>query len=230
MFKLDELKIRRRSWVKMAGIPTARLGWTLKDCSEADQKDIAIVSKWLKAVKDKHVIRSAGQPYCGKGLMLFGTPGQGKTTIALSTIQEIMTTMSLDSLDVKEGGTLIRPCYFITYYGLLELKGTQMGGSITDDQEVILEGILGNCPNDAYNIRVLVLDDVGKEHATDSEWQRNTLHHVLRTRFNNGLPTIITTNIRREDWAGLYGDSTASFVHEIFGYLPVESSRGDLRK
>jgi DNA replication protein DnaC len=101
---------------------------------------------------------------------------------------------------------------------------------MTDDQEVIMDGILGNCANDAYNIRVLILDDLGKEHATESEWQRNVLHHVLRTRFNNGLPTIVTTNIKRDDWAGLYGDATQSFAHEIFGYMPVESERGDLRK
>lgn len=230
MFRVDDLKIRRKSWVKMAGIPTARLGWTLDDCSDAKQKDVETIRKWIKAVKDGHVIRAAGQPFCGKGLMFFGTPGQGKTTLALSALQEIMTTLPLESFDVKENGTLIRPCYFITYHGLLELKGFKMDGSMTDDQEVIMDGILGNCANDAYNIRVLILDDLGKEHATESEWQRNVLHHVLRTRFNNGLPTIVTTNIKRDDWAGLYGDATQSFAHEIFGYMPVESERGDLRK
>jgi hypothetical protein len=135
----------------------------------------------------------------------------------------------LEAFDVKENSTLIRPCYFITYSGLLDLKGAQIDGW-SEDQEIIYEGIMGECANDAYNIRVLVLDDVGREHAGLNGWQKNMLHHVLRTRFNNGLPTIVTTNIKREDWAGLYGDSTESFVHEIFSYLPVESSRGDLRK
>lgn len=229
MFKVEYLKVRRRTWVKMAGIPLARLGWTLSDCGDVKPDTLNKIKTWVTAANQGMFIRSVGQASCGKGLMLYGTPGHGKTTIALATLQEIMTTFSLESFDVKDNNTLIRPCYFITYSGLLDLKGAQIDGW-TEDQELIYEGIMGECANDAYNIRVLVLDDVGREHASLSGWQKNMLHHVLRTRFNNGLPTIVTTNIKREDWAGLYGDSTESFVHEIFSYLPVESSRGDLRK
>jgi DNA replication protein DnaC len=75
-----------------------------------------------------------------------------------------------------------------------------------------------------------VIDDIGREHASLSGWQKNLLHHVLRTRFNNGLPTIITTNVMREDWAGLYGDSTESFIYEAFIYMAIVSKQGDLRK
>jgi hypothetical protein len=53
---------------------------------------------------------------------------------------------------------------------------------------------------------------------------------VLRTRFNKGLPTIVTTNIKLEDWAALYGDATESFANEAFVYIPIASSSGDLRK
>jgi hypothetical protein len=53
---------------------------------------------------------------------------------------------------------------------------------------------------------------------------------VLRTRFNSGLPTIITTNVERKNWAGLYGDATESFVNEAFLYVPIETTKGDLRK
>ena len=229
MFKVEDLKVRRRTWVKMAGIPLARLGWTLSDCGDVKPDTLNKIKTWISAANQGMFIRAACQTSCGKGLMLYGTPGHGKTTIALATLQEVMTTFSLEAFDVKENSTLIRPCYFITYSGLLDLKGSQMEGW-SEDEEIIYEGIMGECANDAYNIRVLVLDDVGREHASLSGWQKNMLHHVLRTRFNNGLPTIVTTNIKREDWAGLYGDSTESFVHEIFSYLPVESSRGDLRK
>jgi DNA replication protein DnaC len=229
MFKLDELKIRRRSWVQMANIPTARLGWTLEDCTEVDDKDLTMIRKWLDAVKNKKVIRAVGSNGCGKGLMFWGTPGHGKTTLSLSVIQEVMSTFPLDAFDVKENGPLIRPCYFATFNDVLDLKGAMMDGP-TDDQEVIFTGMLGECRNDAYNIRILVIDDIGKEHASLSGWQKNMLHHVLRTRFNNGLPTIVTTNIELEDWAGLYGDATESFANEAFGYLPITSKRGDLRR
>lgn len=229
MFKLNDLKIRRRSWVQMANIPTARLGWTLSDCTEVDEKDLTNVKRWLASVQSGKVIRAVGSPGCGKGLMFWGTPGHGKTTLSLSVIQEVMSTFTLDAFDVKDNGPLIRPCYFATFNDILDLKGAMMDGP-SDDQEVIYSGMLGECRNDAYNIRILVIDDVGKEHASLSGWQKNMLHHVLRTRFNNGLPTIVTTNIELEDWAGLYGDATESFANEAFGYIPITSKSGDLRK
>lgn len=229
MYKLDELKIRRRSWVQMANIPVARVGWTLEDCVDIDESDLSAIKRWVDAVKNKKVIRATGSAGCGKGLMFWGTPGHGKTTLSAAVLQEILTTFPLDSFDVKEGSPLIRPCYFVTFNDILDLKGAMMDGP-TDDQQVIYNGILGECPNDAYNVRVLVIDDVGKEHASLSGWQKNMLHHVLRTRFNNGLPTIVTTNIELDDWAGLYGDATESFANEAFGYLPITSKRGDLRK
>jgi DNA replication protein DnaC len=61
-----------------------------------------------------------------------------------------------------------------------------------------------------------------------SGWQKNMLHHVLRTRFNNGLPTIVTTNISRDNWSATYGDATGSFAKEAFVYSPIDDGR-DLR-
>jgi len=75
-----------------------------------------------------------------------------------------------------------------------------------------------------------VIDDVGKEHASLSGWQKNVLHHVLRTRFNLGLPTIVTTNVSLDDWGSLYGDATESFAKEAFMYLPMVTNKGDLRE
>ena len=100
---------------------------------------------------------------------------------------------------------------------------------MTESEDILLAGLFGEADDDAYNIRVLVLDDVGKEHvAKHSEWQKSMLHHLLRTRFNNGLPTIVTTNASLDSWASLYGDATESFAREAFSYLVVDGS--DLRK
>lgn len=230
MFTIESVKIRRRSWLRMANIPTARLGWELVDCSDIKEQDLELVRKWISKVKSKDVIRSVGSKSCGKGLMLYGTPGMGKTTLALAIIQEIMLNFGMDELDVKGGLTLTRPCYFTTFNQIIELKGLQIDDSMSDDEDVIFKGMLGHCSNDAYNIRVLVIDDIGQEHSSLSGWQKSLLHDVLRTRFNNGLPTIITTNIKREQWAALYGDATESFINEAFAYLPITTSKGDLRK
>lgn len=229
MFKLDDLKIRRKAWVKAAHINPNRLGWLLEDCSAVPEDKLEKINQWLDMVEQGRVIRSVGDPLCGKGLMLFGEPGHGKTTLALAMIQEIMTRFPISSFDVHSGRVLIRPCYFITFNDILDLKGALIDATDEESGDKILyQGLLGECPNDSYNIRVLIIDDIGKEHASLSGWQKSMLHHVLRTRFNNGLPTIVTTNIELKNWASLYGDATESFANEAFAYLPIKTS--DLRK
>ena len=97
-----------------------------------------------------------------------------------------------------------------------------------ENDKVLYDGMLGECRDDAYNIRVLIIDDIGKEHTSLSGWQKNMLHHILRTRFNNGLPTVVTSNIEKEDWAASYGEATGSFIKEAFVYIPVGGTE-DLR-
>jgi len=226
----EVVKLRRRHWIQASNIPQARIGWLLEDCSEVEDDVMSDVKLWVKKVLEGKVIRSIGSKDCGLGLMLWGTPGLGKTTLALSIIQEMMINFPIEAFDVREGNTVITPCYFSTYNDILDLKGRTMEETVNDLDINLYNGLLGECRNDAFNVRVLIIDDIGKEHASLSGWQKNMLHHILRTRFNNGLPTIVTTNIELDDWAGLYGDATESFAHEAFVYLPLESGGKDLRK
>lgn len=228
MYKPDELPARRRTWIKIASIPPAKIGWTIEDCTDVPESIINDSTKWLKAVYDDKIIRAEGKKTCGLGLMLYGQPGRGKTTMANMLIQEVLRKSKPETLGMTPGKTVSRPAYFITYNGLLDLKGAIMEDHDSDD-ELLYNGILGEAYDDAYNVRVLVLDDVGKEHASASGWQKNMLHHVLRTRFNNGLPTIVTTNLKIDDWEAHYGSATQSFVHESFIYINMDSIT-DLRK
>ena len=228
MYKLDDLKPVRKMWVKMANIPTGRLGWVLDDCTEVDELNIKRIRSWLYRIQNGEIIKASGETTCGKGLLLWGEPGHGKTTLSVSIIQEMMTTFPLSPFAVEEGRVLNRPCYFATFNDILALNGMIIGEEASLDQQTLFKGMLGDCENDAYNIRVLIVDDLGKEHTTLSGWQSNTFHHLLRTRFNHGLPTIVTTNIKLENWASSYGDATESFANEAFYYLPMVAE--DLRK
>jgi DNA replication protein DnaC len=229
MFKVSDLKLGRASWVKVANIKSSRLGWTLDDCVDSFPVDLQKIRSWMDAVKKGAVIKADGKPTSGSGLLFIGQPGHGKTTLAVACIQEMLTQFPLDAFAPPSNASLVRPCYFSTFNELIELRGSMMEEH-TDQQEALYYGMLGECENDAYNIRVLVIDDVGREHTSDSGWQKSLLHDVIRTRHNNGLPTIVTSNIDLKGWAGKYGDATASFAKEAFGIMQIESSKGDLRQ
>jgi len=229
MIKLDELPVRRSSWVRIANIPKARIGWEFSDCTDVDPEELKIVKSWVKLVGDGKIIRADGAKTCGRGLLLVGKPGQGKSALALTIIQEMMRTFPIESFDVEGSKVLVKPCYFTTFSGIISLKGSLISEHRDEDERLFL-GMHGDCDDDAYNIRVLVIDDVGKEHTSASGWQSTLLHDILRTRFNNGLPTIVTTNLPVKSWGAEYGEATGSFIHEAFATIELQSSKGDLRR
>jgi DNA replication protein DnaC len=226
MFELDKLKLRRNTWVRSAGLPKHLIGWTLEDCVAVPEKVMGAVNLWLDNVKDGKVIDAIGERRCGQGIAFYGEPGQGKTTLAAAIIQDALRTFSLEVFPLND----VRTCYFITYASLLDLKGEMMDETVEESREMLFEGIMGQSKDDHRNVKLLVLDDVGREHNSGSGWNKNMLHHVLRSRFNAGLPTIVTSNIALKDWPQWYGEATGSFAYEAFANIDLQSAKGDLRK
>ena len=134
MIPSDDLPVRRKSWVALANVPANRRGWEFSDCTDVTEKDLKMLSKWVEHVKNGNVIRAEGKPYCGKGLMLVGAPGHGKTTLSVALLQEIMTTFPIEPFKVEEGKVLNRPCYFATFNDILNLKGLTIENSASEAQ------------------------------------------------------------------------------------------------
>jgi DNA replication protein DnaC len=226
MFKLEDLKIRRNTWIRSAGIPQHLLGWEFEDCNSVPKPIMHVVHTWLSEVQKGEIINAIGHRSCGKGLAFYGLPGRGKTTLASAIIQEAMRTFPLDVFELND----VRPCYFITYASLVDLKGEMMEDIVEESRRHLYLGIMGEHPDEHRNVKILVLDDVGREHQSGSGWNKNLLHHVLRSRFNRGLPTIVTSNILLSNWKDWYGEATGSFAHEAFKNVVLESAEGDLRQ
>lgn len=226
MFNIQELKIRRNTWIRSAGIPQHLIGWEFEDCTSVPADVMEDVTNWLLKVQKGKIINAIGERSCGKGLAFYGLPGRGKTTLAAAIIQDALRTFSLDIFSLND----VRPCYFITYASLVDLKGEMMEEIVDESKQHLYLGIMGEHSDEFRNVKILVLDDVGREHQNNSGWNKNLLHHVLRSRFNRGLPTIVTSNVFLKNWEEWYGEATGSFAHEAFWNIELESDKGDLRQ
>ena len=108
----------------------------------------------------------------GDGLVFIGTVGVGKTHLAVSILNELLTT-----------ATHLR-CRFVDYRELL----SEIRYSFNPDSPVTEETLL----DPVFTADVLVVDELGAERATD--WVLDTVSRILNTRYNRCRATILTTN------------------------------------
>jgi DNA replication protein DnaC len=224
MYNLAELAPSVRAQIKAAKLPMKTIGWELSDIDNSEA--VEMVKIWLKSVEDGKVIQAAGKATCGKGLLLLGKPGHGKTTIASTALQSLIRTLSPEEWGSVEIAPR-RPGLFMDYPQLLRLQKAQWS-DFNDTNETMINGIYGESSRENI-VRTFVLDDLGKEHRTSSGWAENVFDELLRARFNAGLPTIVTSNIPLQSWETAYGPAMASFAYEAFIAIEVNSGK-DLRK
>lgn len=200
-----------------AGIPANLVGISSKVPGLCDPTALRRVEWWLEGVADGHVIRELGGQRCGSSLVLYGPPGTGKTMLAAHAAQQV-----LGMEGVFRWGPLNRvvarprrPVSFIYYPELLETQKRVYDG----DEEAgdIIDSAHGRGPHPVF---VLVVDDLGKEQRTEWAWTR--LDSLLRVRHQNGLPTIITTNVAPARWEAVYGEAMSNFMHRTSVVVPVK--------
>jgi len=117
-------------------------------------------------------------PAVDRGLLLMGSVGVGKTHLAVSILKGL----------TERGFT----CLFYEFGSLLK--------EIQDSYNVHTQSSELSVLSPVLNIDVLVLDELGASKPTD--WVRDTMAHVINTRYNDKKLTIFTTNYldeRRND-------------------------------
>jgi DNA replication protein DnaC len=164
----------------------------------------------------------------GKGLLLWGRPGRGKTTVAAAVVRDALARVPRDTLGRTWEHDAIHPAYWISYSALVEL--TKRAFNDDDDAEHatdLLTGLHHRVDLRPWeNVHILGLDDVGKEHSPKrwdgkATYSSAVLHDLLRSRYDKAAPTVVTTNLRPEEFAEYYGEATASFIHEAFDVVEV---------
>lgn len=207
-----------RRWLNHSNLPKRFAGRTFDSLDKyADHDEVmSTVRDWVAAVGRGDII-AAETTSAGVGLAFIGKPGHGKTTLAAAVVNEIIALAPFV-------GRPTRPIYFAYYPELLDLSKKAFND---DEAQAVMDAILGRQPDP---VQILVIDDLGKEHRTSSHWAENMFDHLLRQRYDRGLPTIITTNVALKDWGSAYGESMQSFAHEALTPLTIMNEGGDRRR
>lgn len=112
-------------------------------------------------------------PVVGKGLLLEGQPGVGKTHLAVAVLKQIIQT------------TGARGLFYDTRDLLRVIRSTYDPSIRTTELEIL---------NPVMTADLLVLDDLGAEKT--SEWVEETMNLIVNTRYNERRLTIFTTNFQ----------------------------------
>lgn len=153
----------------------------------------------------------------GRGLWLHGEPGNGKTRAA--------------SIAANHMSDLGWSTKFITMANLNDLS-VQVLREKDDEQRDRLQGAFDCYSAGWVGWRCVVLDDLGKEHKTSGRWAQDNLDSLIRNRFNDMTPTIVTTNLSMAAIAGTYNKSLRDFIHEAFFTVEftADSKREELNR
>jgi DNA replication protein DnaC len=224
MYTLESLTPLQRHWIfANSNIPRRFLGMEPKDFSNGFPEEI---DQWISQVLEGNVIKKiGGLGTTGVGLLFDGVPGLGKTTHAVVAAMEFVRRLPEDNakiaevLSVKDEivGRSLHPIYYMTFPEFLSRKKALIEADSDSKKEIYreMEGLHGRAKEDHLNVRVLILDDLGKEYKGGG-FNDASFDEVLRSRYDKGLPTIITTNVARDKWALQYGEAMGSFAFEAF--------------
>ena len=121
-------------------------------------------------------------PREGKGLLLVGGIGTGKTHLAVGILKELIATRNC-------------ACLFCDYRELLKEIQNSYNTTVQTTELDVLRPV--------FEIEILVLDELGAVKPT--EWVWDTVSLILNTRYNNNRTTIITSNFEDQPAAGSNG-------------------------
>ena len=164
------------------GVPRALLDLSLEDL-DLNEKILDYVQGYIDTIDNSFKYN--------KGLLLYGSNGTGKTSIASIIIKEAY----------KHRYTAKR----VTWVDYMTLY-TRAWGCNNFELKMHTEDVI----KDIKNREFLVLEEIGKEQ--DNKLAMTLLEDLLRHREDKGFPTIICTNLAPKSVVERYGASIESLI------------------
>lgn len=237
-YNMATLSPMKRFWLaKNSNLPIRFQGWDRQSVIDDTGSFPVEIDDWLDDMgKGKVILNPGGLGTTGVGLLFDGGPGLGKTTHAVVAAVQFVLNLPDDEAEMNKilhfpEGTLGLKSRVIRYYTFpefLAFKKSAFDADLDDRRELnrVIEGLHGRAEEDWLNVRILIIDDLGKEKG--SKYEDVAFDELLRARYDRGLPTIVTTNVNRNDWGVQYSDAMGSFAFEAFSNVRIVSK--DLRK
>ena len=174
--------------LKLIGIPKSFRGNTLKDFDVKGKSEL----KKVKGLVQAYIEDLDNNFENNKGLFLYGSNGVGKTMLSSIILKE-----------AYRHRYTSRRSTFVEYVD----KYTKVWNAKSADEKATLEDELYTY----YKaVEFLVLEEVGKE--IDSKVSAPILEDLLRYREDNGLVTIVCTNLNISLMTERYGESCISLL------------------
>lgn len=190
-------------WVG-TGLPRRTHDTRLDDLAKADSApaELHAVAQWVQGLADQQAVTAALVPVhpqrYGQGLLLTGLPGRGKTAAAAAAACEIRRTG--------------KSIYFTRWADFVQ-QSRDLYGRLAQGMTAPEEYSRTLHAHDRVQHSFLVvLDDVGQERATDSGYGTELLESTLRERYDDGKPTIVTSNLTSQQWTARYSAPLRSFI------------------
>jgi DNA replication protein DnaC len=162
-------RVERRTarMIEQARIPRRYQNCTLDEFDIFPGSDTSLTTALITA---RNFVKAYPLETDGKGLLLVGDLGVGKTHLAVGILQSLI-------LDRGARGL------FYDYRDLLKEIQNSYGRNDLSERQILAP---------VFDAEVLVLDELGAAKPTDWVW--DTVQHILNTRYNDRRTTIITTN------------------------------------
>ena len=131
----------------------------------------------------------------GTGLYLWGDYGRGKTSTAAV----------IGKAAISRGGRVL-------FVSGEQLKDVLINKPVFDEQETIDKRL--------YNVDLLIFDD--PERGAQGEWSQKAVEEVIRTRMDNKLATIISTNIAPKKVSTTFGEGLLTTLQRGCALINVD--------